>query len=111
MNRREEMLEYMDELSLIILADKYGITESYLSRLFKKVKGENISKYIENVRLRHAEALLGAGGKIVDISEQVGYVSVQVFRRVWKRHYGESPLDSLEKMRSDYILEDQYDEL
>lgn len=92
-----EIIKYVNEnygdsmLSIASIADEFHFTAIYLSKLFKKIQGENISKYIENVRMERAEELIKNGAKISEVFGLVGYNSVQVFRRAWKRHYGDSP--------------------
>lgn len=77
------------QLSLTQVGDEFGITEGYLSRAFKQVTGENFSKYLEGIRMTRARELTGQNRKVKEIAQMVGYNSPQVFRRAWKRYYGE----------------------
>ena len=65
------------------------MTEVYLSKLFKKATGENFSRYVEGIRMNRAKELLDQGYKVMEVVEQVGYNSPQVFRRAWKRYFKE----------------------
>lgn len=86
---------YMDaQLSLTSVGEEFFITEVYLSKLFKRATGENFSKYVEGVRMQHAKELLEQGKKVSEAAELVGYNSPQVFRRAWKRYYGNTPSES-----------------
>lgn len=78
------------QLSLSQVGEEFCITEVYLSKLFKQVTGENFSKYIEKIRMEKAKELMDQKKKVADIAMQVGYNSPQVFRRAWKRYYGEN---------------------
>lgn len=83
-------------LSLASVAEVFYITEAYVSKLFKRVSGENFSKYIEKIRMEHAKILLQEEGKtIIETSAMVGYNSPQVFRRAWKRYFGGIPSGKL----------------
>ena len=84
------------QLSLTSVAEEYHITESYLSRIFKQVTGENFSKYVERLRMEKARMLLSNGEvKLSEIAQQVGYNSPQVFRRVYKKNFGVSPSEDM----------------
>lgn len=89
---------YIDEnyarydLSLSALALHFGVTGSYLSTIFKKQMGTTFSAYLEQVRILHAERLLGERRLTIDeIAERVGYTNSDSFRRAYKRARGISP--------------------
>ena len=77
------------QLSLHLVGEEFYITEVYLSKLFKKVTGENFSHYVEEIRMNRARELLEEGYKVTEVVQLVGYNSPQVFRRAWKRHFKE----------------------
>lgn len=86
---------YMDaQLSLTSVGEEFFITEVYLSKLFKRATGKNFSKYVEGVRMQHAKEYLEQGRKVSEVAELVGYNSPQVFRRAWKRYYGNTPSEN-----------------
>lgn len=86
---------YMDaQLSLTSVGEEFFITEVYLSKLFKRATGKNFSKYVEGIRMQHAKELLEQGKKVSEAAELVGYNSPQVFRRAWKRYYGNTPSEN-----------------
>lgn len=74
------------QLSLSSVGEEFGITEVYLSKLFKRAAGENFSKYIEGLRMEQAGELIKEGRKAAEVASLVGYNSPQVFRRAWKRY-------------------------
>lgn len=84
---------YTDQqLSLSSVADSFGISEVYLSRLFKQSFEQNFSKYVENLRMEEAKKLIESGNyTITAIAQMVGYNSSQTFRRAYKRVYGCTP--------------------
>lgn len=80
------------QLSLISVADSFGISEVYLSRLFKQSFEQNFSKYVEELRMNKAKELIEMDMYTVsDISGIVGYNSPQTFRRAYKRYFGCTP--------------------
>lgn len=65
---------------------------AYLSTLFKKETGQNLSKFIKAVRMERAKELLeDTHRKIVDISTAVGYANVSYFCQSFREYFGISP--------------------
>ena len=80
------------DLTLVRLADIVNLNPSYLSRLFKEVTGENLSDYINEIRINRAKELLSHGSKkINEISCEVGYESPHSFARFFRNVVGISP--------------------
>lgn len=94
-NQIQQFIEekYTDpQLSLTLIANVFGITEAYLSSLFKQKTGENFSKYVESLRMKKAREYIKKEEFLInEIAEMVGYNSPQVFRRAYKRYYGSTP--------------------
>lgn len=77
---------YMEELTLKSLADKVHLSPSYLSKLFKRETGENLSIYIQNVRIQHAKILLCTTDlKTYEVAERVGISDPVYFSRTFKK--------------------------
>lgn len=91
------VMEYVEEnyqnpdLGVSMLGEIFGLTPSYLSRLFKEQANENMLSYIHRVRISHSKDLLDSGMSLKDIAEQVGYLSVGGYNRVFKKYEGISP--------------------
>ena len=83
---------YMDaDLSLAGVADRFHMSESYLSCLFKAQTGTNFFSYVEDLRIARAKTLLRETNlKINEIAQQSGYASANSFCRAFKRNTGES---------------------
>jgi AraC-like DNA-binding protein/HAMP domain-containing protein len=80
------------QLSLFGVANKFNLTEAYLSVFFKKHTGTNFSHYVEQLRLRKAsQQLLESNIPIKVIALGVGYNSDKAFRRAFKRARSFSP--------------------
>jgi len=86
-------LEYKNpSLSQTLVADRFGITEAYLSRFFKEQTGENYSAYIERIRIEHAcSELLCTNISVEEVAGRCGYYNDTSFRRAFKRLTGVSP--------------------
>jgi len=93
---------YLDsQLDLVKVADRFGFAPAYLSQLFKESTGENFSTYLERVRIKKASELLSMGKSVSDVAQEVGYNSVHVFRKAFKRVQGVTPSDYKTKTHSD----------
>lgn len=96
-NKIKAIQQYMEEnfsntaMGLSLVSEQFGLSEGYLSALFKEEMEVNFADYLENLRMKEACRLLKEGTLIADIAEQTGYNSVQSFRRAFKRVLGVSP--------------------
>lgn len=87
-------LNYSQEMSLSMLADIAGISESYLIRLFKKEAGSSVFQYIAFLRCRHAaEMLENQDIPVQEISSYVGYEDNNYFVKVFRKQYGMTPTE------------------
>ena len=67
---------------------------NYLSNLFKRVTGRTLMEYYTERRLECANLHLAEGKHtITEIAEMLGYSSVYVFSRAYKKHFGISPTE------------------
>lgn len=74
------------------LAEKVYMAPSYLSSVFKKETGQNLSKFIKSYRMEQAKELLeNTMLKIVDIANKCGYQNVSYFCSSFRDCYGVSP--------------------
>ena len=79
-------------LGLSRISSEFHISEGYVSSIFKEQSNVNFGDYVENIRINKACQLLKENEHTIsEISEFVGYNSVQSFRRAFKRVMGISP--------------------
>jgi len=79
-------------LSLASISEKYNISESYFSTLFKSEIKINFSEYLENLRIEQALKLLKTTDIFIsDIYQEVGYNNAYSFRRAFKKLVGITP--------------------
>lgn len=80
------------ELTLGSVAGYVGLNEKYFSSRFTKEEGMTFSNYLTEVRIRKARELMEQTDlKIYEISQNVGYNSVEHFTRVFKKLCNVSP--------------------
>ena len=85
---------YANKISLKSLCEKFFMSESHLSRSFKKVTGFNLISYLNIIRIKAAQELLIHSNKnITEIAYKVGYDSITHFERVFKSITLASPLE------------------
>lgn len=75
------------------IARKMQMTDSHLSRVFKKNTGSNFSEYLSERKLEEAARLLVQDQKmkVADISDMLGYGNPTYFLSRFKAKYGVSP--------------------
>lgn len=80
------------DLSLQILCKTFGISQSYLSRLFRKYTGQSFNSYLTLLRMEKAKLLLGEEEILVkDVASMVGYQDQFYFSRLFRSVMGSSP--------------------
>lgn len=82
---------YREDISLDSVAEKVGVTSSYLSRLFKKETGINFQDYLTNVRIEKAvELLRDESLSVRALAHAVGYNNHTYFCKIFKRETGKT---------------------
>jgi len=98
-----QIIDYVDknmdkDLSLTVIADTLHYNPAYLSRLFKKINGVNLTDFILDARLNRAEHLLRQSNELVYvIAKLTGFESSQYFAKAFRKKYGRSPTDYRER--------------
>ena len=85
-------LNYTQRFTLAALAEVAGISESYLTKAFKRDVGTSIFQYIAQLRCQEAARLLKETElPVQQVSSYVGYDDGNYFVKVFKRQYGMTP--------------------
>ncbi len=80
---------YKEKILLSDVAEKIYVSQWHLSKLLNKETGQNFSEILNTVRIRHAEELLKDPSRhISDVSDEVGFLEVAHFSRVFKKING-----------------------
>ncbi|MBP1960955.1 response regulator transcription factor [Paenibacillus aceris] len=85
---------YMYDLNLTMLAERFNYNSSYFSEMFKAKAGKTFIQYITDVRMAKAVQLLDETMlSLWDIAELTGFSNASYFSSKFKRMYGISPSD------------------
>ena len=80
---------YAEKLLLSDVAEKTYVSQWHLSKLLNKETGQNFSEILNGVRIDKAKLLLRDPAlRIGDIAEQVGFLDITHFSRVFKKLEG-----------------------
>ena len=81
-------------ITLSELASRFHYSEAYLSKLIKNNMGRGFVELLQDIRMnRAADSLRSTDMRVREISELVGYDSVDHFSRTFKKTFGVPPLD------------------
>lgn len=81
-----------EELSLTVIANYVNYNESHVSRLFKRITGDNLTEYITAQRIAYARQLLERTEDTVQvISKKAGFHTSQYFSSAFRKSMGVSP--------------------
>lgn len=101
--RVRQVIEYITEhydqpVTLRELADLVRLSPSYLSVLFHRSMGVKLNRYINIIRVNHAESLLMNNmGNVTEAAERCGFCDVYYFSRVFTEIKGYNPKDIIGK--------------
>jgi len=94
----EEILKYInnnlsEDLSILILSEKFFISKYYLMHKFKKETGYTLHNYVLQKRLLRAKDLIKSGESIAKSSLESGFKDYSSFLRSFKIMFKASPRD------------------
>lgn len=83
---------YTEALTLTSIAENFGYSTSYITKLFRNFLGKGTVDYINDLRLTAAcEYLISSNHTIGEISNKIGFSNQYYFTRLFKRKYGVTP--------------------
>lgn len=83
---------YMEDINLEAIENKFYINKYEVSRNFKKITGYNFKTYLILVRLSKAKDLLvNSNLTIAEIADRIGYGSESLFVRMFKKYENTTP--------------------
>lgn len=78
---------YFEPLNLIDVASYFGVSETYLSRYFKKQTGKNFVNYLNDIRTDNAAfELLSTDKSITNIAVDNGFSTPSVLNRYFRKN-------------------------
>lgn len=89
-----------EDFSLKTLAQKFGYTDYYFSRRFKKETGKSFNEYVKNCKVSHGKTLLVTTSlSIQEISERLHFCSRTHFTDTFRKLEGISPTQYREEKK------------
>ena len=83
---------YTRKISLEEIANASGLSAPYFSTIFKEEMGENLSSYLNRLRVEKASnMLITANTPLYHIAEQCGFEDQSWFSKIFKKYTGTSP--------------------
>ncbi len=86
---------YTRKISLEEIAALCGITKFHLVREFKRMTGQTVFEYINILRCKEAQMMIGEGKSVTEAAIESGFESLSYFSRTYKRIMGVSPSKSI----------------
>lgn len=106
--RALDVKQYIDthyadsDLNAATLAERYGVSSSYLGKVFSDYIRQTIPGYIAEVRIRHSQELLKDPSEPIGaIAETVGFSSSKYFYKVFRDITGTTPNSWRQKYREE----------
>jgi AraC-like DNA-binding protein len=99
----QEQLYLQSDLTLSRLARRLGVPAKTLSATINAAHQENVSRYVNGYRIRHACDLLLQGQTITQTIYACGFNTKSNFNREFSRITGNSPRDWLTKQAQDAL--------
>ena len=86
-------------MSLQSLCDEFAISQTYMSKLFRKYADRSYAQYLTELRMEKAKQLMRESSSlfIKDIAQMVGYRDQFYFSRIFRSFTGKSPADYLKE--------------
>lgn len=83
---------YKPDFCVSSLADHFNMSVSNFSHQFKSYMNQNVSAFINKIRIENAKVLLSSTDlSINDIAQKIGYTQPQSFIRNFKNSVGKTP--------------------
>jgi len=87
----QEHIHHPKMLTVSVIAEKFGLSPTYLGTYFRKQCGETIQRYISSYRTRLIEHRLRFSDKRVhEIADEFGFADESHINKFFKRHKGTS---------------------
>jgi AraC-like DNA-binding protein len=93
------LLEYIqthiyepEKLSVTVMSERFGFSETYLGRYFKKQANETLQDYISKYRIKLVEnRLLYSDLRVGEIAYELGFNDESHLNKIFKKHRGTTP--------------------
>lgn len=86
---------YKKNITLKEIAERFFVSPSTISHVFKADFGVSVKKYITEKRMNEIRALLKTGRKPMELSQEYGFFNYSTFYRSYCKYFGSSPSEFL----------------
>jgi len=84
--------EYQSKFTIDTLSSACNISKYHFCRIFKTVTGMSTMQYLNDYRLKIADAMLNSTkNSLAEISAKCGFEDLSYFCRLYKKHFGRTP--------------------
>lgn len=92
-------LHMVEPLSLSLVSREMGVSQTYLSKLFRKYEDTTFGNYLTSLRMEKAKEILRGKERVFvkDVAAQVGYKDQFYFSRIFYSYTGVRPSEYVEK--------------
>lgn len=89
-----------EQITLQSVCKKFAVSQTYLSKLFRKYEQQSFNRYLTDIRIKKAMDLMKNNGEIYikDIAAMVGYSDQFYFSRIFRSCTGKCPSEYLEEL-------------
>ena len=93
---------FKEDLSLEGVAQSFGYSPTYLSRMFRKYAKINYKEYVQGIRLEYAyRELTGSDALVEEIAEHNGFADGRAFAKAFQKKYGVRPSEFRRRQKSE----------
>ena len=94
---------YISNITYKLFYEMFGYNETYITNVFRKIKGISPSRYITRLRIEKAKDIILRQPEVLlkNVSEMVGYEDPLYFSRVFKDFIGISPSEYAKTLNED----------
>lgn len=101
----ELMADYLKEnvygsVTLSMICQKFFMGKSQVCKIFSDYIGKGPIEYYSALKLSEAKKLLREGKSVSDVSDSLGYSSIHIFSRAFKKAVGISPTEYRKKINN-----------
>jgi AraC-like DNA-binding protein len=82
--------EYMNRITVKMIADELGMSDANFSQYFKKVMGINPKEYLIQLKMKKAKEIIEQES-VTDAAFDLGYENISYFIKIFKEKYGMTP--------------------